>query len=416
MVDSTQTDVLVVGGGPAGASTAIGLARAGHHVTVVEKRPTDRHKACGDTLNPRTLAELARLGLDPASLGGHAVRGVRMTHRDRSIDVPWPELDAFDPHGVVLRRSMLDPVLRDVAAAAGARVLMGREATTPIAERGFVRGAHLAVHDGTREEVHARLVVVADGANSRFGRTLGTTRDRNWPYGIATRTYFASRHSGEEWIEAMIGLPDESGAPIAGFGWVAPVGDGTVNVGVGLLSTYRDVRSVNAVKLLASFAERIADRWEIDPGAPLKHPTRFRVPLGGSVGPKMGPTFLVAGDAAGMANPFTGAGVDAALMSGRIAAEVLGEALSTGNSTSLQRYPTRLDDEIGRYHKVGRLTARFLGRPRLLRPLLRYGMHSDAVMGGVLRIAANELRSSDPGGAERAYALAAVVSKFAPNW
>ncbi len=416
MVQSTQTDVLVVGGGPAGAAVGIRLARAGHHVTVVEKRPEDRHKACGDTLSPLTIAELAQLGVDPAELGGHEVMGVQMTHRGRSVHVPWPEHDTLPRRGVVLRRSDLDPALRARAAELGAELLMGHEATTPIVERGFVRGAHVTRADGTRLEVGARLVVVADGANSRFGRGLGTTRARDWPYGIATRTYFASERSGEQWIEATIGLPDVSGAPIAGYGWVAPVGDGTVNVGVGVLSSYRDVRSINAVKLLGAFAERAADRWHFDAGDPLKHPTRFRVPMGGSVGPKMGPTFLVTGDAAGMANPFTGAGVDMALMSGRVAADVLDEALSAGNSTVLQQYPTRLEDEVGRYHKVGRLTARFVGRPAILRPLLRFGIRSEAMMGGVLRIAANELRASDAGSAERAYAIAGLVSKFAPSW
>jgi flavin-dependent dehydrogenase len=299
---------------------------------------------------------------------------------------------------------------------------MGHQATAPIVERGFVRGATLAIDDeldpnARREDtVRARFVVVADGANSSFGRDLGTTRQRSWPYGIATRSYFRSPRTAESWIESDLGIPDASGNPVAGYGWVIPLGDGTVNVGVGVLSTFRDVRGVNALKLLDSFAHRIAERWELDPTEPLKAPTRFRVPLAGSVSPKMGPTFLVVGDAAGAASPFNGDGVDAALMSGRLAAEVLADALSDGNSTSLQRYPTMLADEIGRYHQVGRLSARFLGRPALLRPALRLGVRSDRIAGAVLRIATNELRDGHPGGAERAYALASAVSKFAPSW
>ncbi len=414
-MEPDDTDVLIVGGGPAGSAVAIGLARAGHRVTIAEKRP-DRHKACGDSLNPRTIAELARIDVDPAALGAHPVEGLRMSHGGRSVDVRWPTHPELPRRGYVLRRSTLDPALRAVATAAGAQLLAGHEATAPIAERGFVRGATLQRSDGTTVGVRARFVVVADGANSRFGRGLGTTRARDWPYGIATRSYFESDRSGSEWIEASLGLPDVGGAPIAGYGWVTPVGDGTVNVGVGLLSSYRDVRRVNVTKLLGQFAGDAADRWGIDPAAPLKHPTRFRVPLGGSVGPKMGPTFLVVGDAAGLANPFNGAGVDAALMSGRIAAEVLDEAISSGNSTTLQQYPTRLEAETGQYHKVGRLTARFIGRPAILRSLLRISTRSDAAMGAVLRIAANELRSDDAGGAERAYALARLVSRFAPSW
>jgi hypothetical protein len=98
---------------------------------------------------------------------------------------------------------------------------------------------------------------------------------------------------------------------------------------------------------------------------------------------------------------------------------VLHEALTVGNSTTLQRYPTLLADEVGQFHKVGRLSARFLGRPFLLRPALRIGVRSERVMGAVLRIAANELReggSGRRGGAERTYGVANTIAKFAPNW
>ena len=381
-----------------------------------------RHKACGDALTPRALRELGRLDVDPIALGGHRLEGVRMVHGDHAVTVPWPEHPELPTHAVALRRDLLDTELRRRTADAGARVLMGHQATAPIVERGFVRGAALSPDDDLdpaqprHEAVNARFVVVADGANSSFGRALGTTRQRNWPYGIATRTYFASPRSSDAWIESVLGIPDAKGNPIAGYGWVIPEGDGTLNVGVAVLSTYRDVRGVNALKLLDAFAHRIATRWELDPTAQLKAPTRFRIPLGGSVGPKMGPTFLVAGDAAGVANPFNGDGVDAALMSGRLAAEVLDEALTTGNSTTLQRYPTRLADEVGQVHKVGRLSARVLGRPAVLRPVLRLGLRSDRLMGAILRISANELRRDDPGGAERIYGVAGTISKFAPNW
>jgi len=389
---------------------------------VVEKRPVPRHKACGDALTPRAVEELARLGVDPLQLGGHRISGVRMMHERREVIVPWPQHDDLPSHSVVLRRDVLDTHLRAQAAAAGAQVLMGHVATAPIVERGFVRGAVFDIDEAlepsapTASRLTSRFVVVADGANSSFGRALGTTRHRNWPYGIATRTYFASPRSSESWIESVLGIPDANGHPVAGYGWVIPLGDGTVNVGVAMLSTYRDIRGVNALKLLDAFGHQIADRWEIDPGDPLKTPTRFRVPLGGAVGPTMGPTFLVAGDAAGSANPFNGDGVSAALMTGRLAAEVLDEALTTGNSTTLQRYPNLLADEVGQFNKVGRLSARFLGRPAILRPALRFGLRSERVTGAVLRIATNELRDNVNGGAERTYAVANTISKFAPNW
>jgi flavin-dependent dehydrogenase len=299
---------------------------------------------------------------------------------------------------------------------------MGHEAVAPIAERGFVRGATVQLVSDEGEatgtcDIRARFIVVADGANSRFGRGLGTSRQRKWPYAIAARTYFASPRTRETWVETSLGLSDPNGQPVAGYGWIAPMGDGNVNVGVGVLSSHRNIKSLNTLKLLTSFSASIADNWGIDPDAGLKAPTRLRLPLGGSVTPKMGPTFLVVGDAAGAANPFNGDGLEAAFLGGRLAADVLDEALTTGNSTSLQRYPVLLDEELGRYRKVGRLSARFLGRPEILKPALRVASRSDAAMGAVLRIATNEMRNgTSAGGAERAYRVAAIISRFAPSW
>lgn len=416
----SATDVLIVGGGPSGTASATRLAEAGHRVILVEKRTEPRHKSCGDALTPRALHELAGLGIDPVALGGHPVRGVRFASGGSAVEIPWSHPDGAGldgaPRAAVLRRNVLDEALRQRAHAAGATVMMGYEATSPIAERGFVRGATVTLPDGSTQDLRARFLVIADGANSRFGRGLGTTRHRHWPYVIATRTYFESPRSHEEWTEARLGPLDPNGQPISGFGWVHPLGDGTVNVGLGMLSSYRDVMGLNALGLLREFTADVAEDWGIDPTAALKAPARSRVPLGGSVHPKMGPTFLVTGDAGGLANPLNGEGVEAALVSGRLAADVLDEALTTGSSTTLQRYPTALADEFGEYHAVGRLAARFIGRPAILHAMLRWGPRSPAVMGGALRIATNELRTENPGAAERSYRMARLASWFAPSW
>ena len=166
-----------------------------------------------------------------------------------------------------------------------------------------MRGASIEYKDGSTSEIGCRFLVVADGANSRFGRGLGTHRDRRWPYAISASTYVTSDRSTDSWIETSLGPADANGHPVTGHGWVHPVGDGTLNIGVTLLSSYRDVRGVNIVKLLDSFAESVAQRWRFDPTERLLEPVRRRTPVGGSVSPTMGPTFLVAGDAAGMANP-----------------------------------------------------------------------------------------------------------------
>ena len=180
----------------------------------------------------------------------------------------------------------------------------------------------------TPETVRARYVVVADGANSRFGRALGTFRTREWPYGTAIRGYWESPLHDEPWIESALDVKDRSGNPLPGYGWIFPVGDGTVNIGVGLLSTFRDFKSVNTTHLLQEYVATAPAVLGADAARCCGKPTSGRLPMGGSVGPKAGPTWLVVGDAAGTVNPFNGEGIDYAYETGRMAAEVLHEALT----------------------------------------------------------------------------------------
>ena len=215
-------------------------------------------------------------------------------------------------------------------------------------------------------------------------------------------------------METTLSLPGQNGQSISGYGWVVPLGDGTVNVGIGVSSASRDVIGVNALRLLGRFAADIARRWDFDADAPLKDPTRLRLPLGGSVGPVMGPTFLVVGDAGGLANPLDGDGVDAALVSARHAVAALHRALAGGSSTALQQYATTLNDELGEFHHVARLATRLLGRPSALRLLVGAATRRPGAAGGVLRIATRALRD-DAGAAERVYGTAARVARLAPE-
>lgn len=410
-----STDVLVIGGGPAGAAAGYWLARHGHDVTIVERKSFPREKTCGDGLTPRAVFQLTEMGLADALAPYHRYHGLRCTAIGRELELEWPSHSKYPQHGYVVRRRDLDLMVARNAEAAGATLLEGHEAVQPIIDRGFVRGATVQTKDGSTTDIMARYVVVADGANSRFGRALGTFRTREWPYGTAIRTYWQTPKHADPWIESALDVKDRNGNPMPGYGWIFPVGDGTVNIGVGLLSTFRDFKSVNTTHLLDAYAHQVAERWEIDPGHPEAKAKSGRIPMGGSVGPNAGPSHLVVGDAAGSVNPFNGEGIDYAYETARMAAEVLHQALVGNDPAILQTYPGLIDAEYGEYFKVARLFARVIGKPTLMRELTRVGMHSRTLMEWVLRIMANLLREDEKGPAELAYQAAAKLVKLAPN-
>ena len=397
-------DVVVVGGGPAGSSAAYWLAEAGHHVVVLEKKRFPREKTCGDGLTPRAVRQLNEMGLAERLEEYHRFVGLRSKAHGLTLELEWPSHPEYPPYGYVVTRRNLDEMVADQAVKAGATLWPATEATEPLVDNGLVVGAVAHRREsGTTEAVRGRYLLVADGANSRFGRALGTARSRRYPLGMAIRGYFRSPRHDEPWIESHLDLRDRQGAALPGYGWIFPVGDGTVNVGVGLLSTFKAWKSVNTSHLMDAFVSMAPPTWEIRPDTAVGPPTGGRLPMGGSVHPSAGPTWLVAGDAAGAINPFNGEGIAYAYETGRMAAQALDEALRTGDGLVLARYPERLEELYGLYFRVARLFVRAIGNPAVMAELTRIGMHSRTLMEWVLRIMSNMLRPDEIGPAEAVY-------------
>ena len=419
-------DVVVVGAGPAGASCGYWLADAGWDVVVVEKKVFPREKTCGDGLTPRAVRQLADMGLESALAGSHRYAGLRAFGFGQCIEMPWPEHPHFPDYGYTITRHDLDGLVAGRAAEVGATLLQGTEVVGVVVDdaaasasagplptlAGVTVKENGAAHG---RSIKARYVVVADGSNSRLGRMLGTTRRRDLPLGMALRGYYRSERHDDPFIESHLDIRDPDGNVVPGYGWIFPMGDGTVNVGVGLLSTEARWKGINTSTLMDTFVGYAPVSWGLSPEASLGPPTGGKLPMGLSVGPRAGGNVLVAGDAGGSINPFNGEGISYGYETGRLAAAALGHALTGAGERALRDYDRELTAAYGPYYKVARAFVHLISRPEVMRVCVNIGMRSDLLMNQLLRIMANLMRPDAAGPAEIGYRTLELVSRFLPD-
>jgi geranylgeranyl reductase family protein len=385
-------DIAVIGGGPAGAATAIRAARSGAKVVVVEKGAHGRDKVCGDGLTPRAVAALDELEI-PLD-GAHEIDGLRMIAGRKVRELPWPDNGRFPAHGAVWPRRRLDAALIDAAIDAGADVRFETSGEPVIDERtGTVTGI---VTPGAR--IDADLVVAATGAPGSVARALGAERDPNEPFGLAIRAYVESPRHADKYLEACLTIRDDRDTWVPGYGWMFPCGDGTVNIGVGALSTMKGFTALNLNRLLESYRSLVTDSWEIGPN--LERPRAWRLPM--SAVKRHGPGWVAIGDAAGLVNPMNGEGIDYGLESGILAADLFLD----DPATAPDRYDTQIGERFDGFLRTGRRFAFLIGHPGLMRTGLRFAVGTHRIADITLQVMGNLVDSDTPGAAGRTMRIA----------
>ena len=386
-----RVDIAVIGGGPAGAATAIRAARGGARVVVVEKGPHGRDKICGDGLTPRAVAALDELAI-PLD-GAHRIAGLRMIAGKQVRELPWGSGGRFPDHGAVWPRRRLDAALVDAAAAAGADVRFGTEGTPVVDADGRATGI-----DTSAGRIDADLVVAATGAPGAVARLLGAERVPDEPFGLAIRAYVESPRHADEHIEACLTIKDRQGTWVPGYGWMFPCGDGTVNIGVGALSTMKGFKGLNLNHLLDSYRDLVQDSWQIGPN--LERPRAWRLPM--SAMRRHGPGWVAIGDAAGLVNPMNGEGIDYGLESGMLAADLF----LADPASAPAEYDRLIGERFDGFLRTGRRFAFVIGHPRLMRTGLRVAVGTDRIANITLQVMGNLVDGDTPGAAGRTLRLA----------
>jgi geranylgeranyl reductase family protein len=386
-----HVDVLVVGAGPGGSTAAYHLARAGLDVLLVERSSFPREKVCGDGLTPRAVNALVRMGVDVDEPGFERHEGLRIYSRKVTLELPWPSLRDYPSYGLMRTRAEFDELLARRAEKAGAVLLERTEAVAPILEGGWVGGATLrnaGEPESEPAEVRARFVVASDGASSRFAAQAGVRRDPRRPLGIAARRYFrTARHPGP-WLEVWMDLWDHD-VLMPGYGWLFPLSDGTVNVGAGLLNTFRNFKDVSAQRVFDAFVRMLPEHFGVGETSARGRTLSGPLPMGFSRTPAAVPGMLVVGDAAGLVNPFNGEGIAYAMESAELAAELLQDALVKDRPGLAHVYPSLLRERYGSYYTLGRLFVRGIGEPWVMRALTDYGLPIRPLMRFLVRLMGN---------------------------
>ncbi|MFD9959246.1 geranylgeranyl reductase family protein [Amycolatopsis sp. NPDC058986] len=386
-----DAEVIVVGAGPAGSTAATYLARAGVDVLLLEKTEFPREKVCGDGLTPRGVKQLIDLGIDTSEDAGwvHS-RGLRILTGDLTLELDWPDLTSYPPYGVSRTRQDFDDLLAKTAVKAGARLYERTTVTGAITSPGGrVVGVEAKVGpERTPVSYRAPLVLACDGVSARLALSVGIQKNEKRPMGVAVRQYYKSPRHDDPFIEGHLELWDRSDPRnpklLPGYGWAFPLGDGTVNVGLGMLSTSASFRNTDYRALLRQWLDGTPEEWGYREENAIGKVGGAGLPMGFNRTPHYRDGLLLLGDAGGMVSPFNGEGISAAMESAQIASEVVVQALARAEGPSRERalagYPRAVAELMGGYYRLGNVFAKLIGKPKIMHACTKYGLRINALL------------------------------------
>ena len=415
-----DADVIVVGGGPGGAATAFHLAKHGAKVLVLEKSEYPREKVCGDGLTPRAVKQLITMGVDVNAKGWWRNRGLRVIGGGVRLELDWPDLASFPNYGLTRTRMDFDELLIQAATDAGADVHTSTTVTAPVTDdrTGRVAGVEATVGPDKQPRVYrAPIVVAADGVSGRFPLALGVTKRDDRPIGVAVRRYYRSPRHDDDYLESWLELRgrNDQSKLLPGYGWIFGMGDGRVNVGLGVLNSSVEFGKSNYREMLVDWMAATPPDWQMSEETADGPVLGAALPMGFNRVPHYTRGVMLVGDSGGMVNPFNGEGIAYAMESGALAAEVAVQALAEPDlarrERALQHYPAELKARYGGYYRLGGWFVKLIGRPEIMRFATKHGMPHPTLMRFVLKLLAN---LTDPRGGDAMDRVINAMSRAVP--
>ena len=391
---TAEADVIVVGAGPGGSATAYWLAQSGLDVLLVEKASFPRDKVCGDGFTPRGVKPLIDMGIDTGpGAGWIRHRGLRVYGGGHRLEMDWPELASYPNYGLVRPRLDFDEMLARHAQKAGAQLVEGTRVDGPILDRaGRVVGVEGRAEGGSPVTYRAPLVIDAGGMSGTVSKSLGLTRRSDRPMGVAVRRYFTSPRTNDEYIESWLELRDGERL-LPGYGWIFGMGDGTVNVGLGVLNSSTAYGNTDYREMLKRWLDNVPAEWTLTEQSATGPVRGAGLPMGFNRTPQYTRGLMLVGDAAGAINPFNGEGIAYAMETGKLAAEHAVQALARPagphREQALRSYVDSLKGAYGGYYRLGNIFVKLIGHPEVMRLCTTKGLPRPLLMKFVLKLLAN---------------------------
>jgi menaquinone-9 beta-reductase len=417
-----EADVIVVGAGPGGSAAAYHMARHGLRVLLLEKTEFPREKVCGDGLTPRAVRQLVRMGVDTSEKAGWLQnKGLRVIGGGVRLELDWPDLASFPNYGLVRTRLDFDDMLAKRAVEAGALLRTSVNVTGPVLD-GDGRAIGVTAKVGADKEpveFRAPLVIAADGVSGKLPLAMGLAKRDDRPIGVAVRRYYHSPVKAdddylESWLELRSAQDRERLLP--GYGWIFGMGDGRVNVGLGILNSSSAFGKTNYRAMLTDWLAGTPADWGMRDEANADGPILgAALPMGFNRVPHYTRGLMLVGDSGGMVNPMNGEGIAYAMESGELAAEVAVQALARpagpDRERALRAYPDELSLRFGGYYRIGGVFVKLIGNPQIMRIATKHGMPHPTLMRFVLKLLAN---LTDPRGGDAMDRIINGLTKVAP--
>src|SRR6185312_10060297 len=339
-----------------------------------------------------------------------------------SLELPWPVLQDFPDFGLVRPRRDFDDMLATLAVKAGARLRMSTSVKEPVVDErtGRILGVTARTADGP-VPFRAPLVLACDGVSARVAVGMGISKREDRPIGVAVRRYYRSENrANDDYLESHLELWDRSNPDkcvlLPGYGWIFGLGDGTVNVGLGMLNSSKAFGRTDYRALLRRWLDGTPEEWGLHEENAIGSIGGAGLPMGFNRTPHYAGGLMLLGDSAGAVNPFNGEGIAYAMESAALAADAVLQAQGRPDGPSreaaLHGYTAAMKEHLGSYYRLGGIFSALIGRPAVMKTATRLGLPRKDLMYLVLKVLAGLY---DSGGGDWADRVSRALVKAAPS-